>query len=126
MHDHVIQRLFAVGLTVQGLAVAGGNEQSSWKLNQVVADLDDTIRQIRTSIFQLRGHELAGPSLRGAILAVVEQVTPTLAFRPEVRFRGPVDTVVDDRLITEAEAVVREATMLPNMPMPASCRLSCA
>jgi signal transduction histidine kinase len=109
MHDHVIQRLFAIGLTVQGLAVAGGNEQSSWKLNQVVADLDDTIRQIRTSIFQLRGHELAGPSLRGAILAVVEQVTPTLAFRPGVRFRGPVDTVVDDRLITEAEAVVREA-----------------
>ena len=109
LHDHVIQRLFAIGLTVQGLAVAGGNEQQSRKLDQVVADLDDTIRQIRTSIFQLRGHELAGPSLRGAILAVVEQVTPTLAFRPGVRFRGPVDTVVDDRLITEAEAVVREA-----------------
>ena len=109
LHDHVIQRLFAVGLTVQGLAVAGGNEQQSRKLNQVVSDLDDTIRQIRTSIFQLRGHELAGPSLRRAILAVVDQVTPTLAFRPSVRFRGPVDTVVDDRLITEAEAVVREA-----------------
>lgn len=109
LHDHVIQRLFAVGLTVQGLAVAGENEQSNRKLNQVVADLDDTIRQIRTSIFQLRGHESAGPSLRGAILAVVEQVTPALAFRPGVGFRGPVDTVVDDRLITEAEAVVREA-----------------
>jgi signal transduction histidine kinase len=109
LHDHVIQRLFAVGLTVQGLAVAAGNEQSSRKLNQVVVDLDDTIRQIRTSIFQLRGRESAGPSLRAAILAVVEQVTPTLAFRPSVRFRGPVDTVVGDRLITEAEAVVREA-----------------
>jgi signal transduction histidine kinase len=109
LHDHVIQRLFAVGLTVQGLAAAGGNEQERRKLNRIVADLDDTIRQIRTSIFQLRAQS-AGPSLRSAILAVVEQVTPTLDFRPRVQFQGPVDTVVDDHLIAEAEAVVREAT----------------
>jgi signal transduction histidine kinase len=109
LHDHVIQRLFAAGLTLESLLTVIDEERSRNKLNQVVDDLDDTIRQLRTSIFELRVPASHEPGLRSAVLTVADQVRSALGFHPTVRFIGPVDTVVTDRLTAEAEAVVREA-----------------
>ena len=55
LHDHVIQRLFGAGLTVESIASGLGNDARVGRLSQVVDDIDETIRQIRTSIFRLRG-----------------------------------------------------------------------
>jgi signal transduction histidine kinase len=55
LHDHVIQRLFAAGLAVESVAARPGSDETSLRLRRVVTELDETIRQIRTSIFQLRG-----------------------------------------------------------------------
>src|SRR5579859_1917960 len=54
LHDHVIQKLFGAGLAVQSTAVAVGGAPAE-RLAAVVQEIDDTIKQIRTSIFQLRG-----------------------------------------------------------------------
>jgi two-component system, NarL family, sensor histidine kinase DevS len=78
-------------------------------LSYVVAELDDTIRQIRTSIFDLRGASVFGPGLRAALVTVAAQIEPALGFSPTVQFHGPIDTVTSAPLVTEAEAVVREA-----------------
>jgi signal transduction histidine kinase len=110
LHDHVIQRLFAAGLTVQSVASALEPEQPAMRLERVVSDIDETIRQIRTSIFQLRGP--LGPqagTVRAQLLAVVEDVTPLLGFQPRVRFSGPIDEIVPDRVIDDLMAVLREA-----------------
>jgi signal transduction histidine kinase len=109
LHDHVIQRLFAAGLILESLVTVIDEERSHSKLSQVVDDLDDTIRQLRTSIFGLRLPASHEPGLRSAVLTVADQVRAPLGFHPTVRFIGPVDTVVTDRLTAEAEAVVREA-----------------
>ncbi|MDQ1733661.1 MAG: hypothetical protein QOK10_3820 [Pseudonocardiales bacterium] len=110
LHDHVIQRLFAAGLTVQSVASALGSSGPSKRLPGVVDDIDATIRQIRTSIFQLRGP--LGPetgTARKQLLAIAAESTGSIGFEPQIRFSGPVDSVVDDDVLEDLVAVLREA-----------------
>jgi signal transduction histidine kinase len=110
LHDHVIQRLFATGLTAQSVAASLGTDHRAGRLEQVVSDVDETIRQIRTTIFQLRGQ--LGPQLstaRGRLLAVVADVSRPLAFEPRVEFAGPVDSAVPEAVVDDLVAVTREA-----------------
>jgi signal transduction histidine kinase len=108
LHDHVIQRLFAAGLSLQGLA--GGADPSGERIGRVVDEIDETIRQIRTSIFELRGP--LGPmtgSLRAHVLEVVGEVTPLLRVEPRVRLSGPLDSGIGDHAAEDLLAVLREA-----------------
>ncbi|HET8560766.1 MAG TPA: GAF domain-containing protein [Marmoricola sp.] len=107
LHDHVIQQLFAAGLTVQGVAARLPDQGAAARLDEVIADLDDAIRQIRASIFQLRLNESVG--LRATVLAVVADVRKSVGFDPAVRFVGPVDSAADASLTDDVAAVVREA-----------------
>jgi signal transduction histidine kinase len=102
----VIQRLFAAGLNLQSTAgtVDDGAKQ---RLMRTVEELDETIKQIRTTIFAL--HEDSSPSLRGTALAVVDQLTGLLPVRPDIEFAGPLDTIADDAIIADVEAVLRES-----------------
>ena len=110
LHDHVIQKLFAAGLSVQSVAAALGDDPRAERLGRVVADVDDTIRQIRTTIFQLRGPVGRVPAtLRGRLLAVADEASGVLGFAAQTRFSGPVDVMVDDALGEDLAAVVREA-----------------
>ena len=54
LHDHVIQQLFAAGMTVQGVTASLGDGPQAELLDRVVDLVDDAVGQIRTSIFQLR------------------------------------------------------------------------
>ena len=54
LHDHVIQRLFASGLSLQALAATLGPGRATDRVLATVADLDATISQIRTAIFALQ------------------------------------------------------------------------
>lgn len=108
LHDQVIQRLFAAGLSVQSLAALSDDGAIAVRLDRLAADLDDAIVQVRTSIFQLRAGEAGDPGLRAAVLAVVGQLAPVLGFAPAVRFFGPVDTLIHGAVIGEVEAVSRE------------------
>ena len=51
LHDHVIQRLFAAGLSLQALAATLGPGRATDRVMATVGDLDATISQIRTAIF---------------------------------------------------------------------------
>jgi signal transduction histidine kinase len=110
LHDHVIQQLFAVGLSLQGLAaLAADMPEIARPLEDRVDDIDRTIRQIRTSIFQLRGPLLGtGAGLRAGVLQVVAELTQVLGFAPAVTFAGPVDTLTDEELAHDIKACVRE------------------
>lgn len=72
-------------------------------------DIDETIRQIRTSLFQLRG--TLGPhsgAVRARVLAIVAELVPQLGFSPRVNFSGPVDALVSEAVLDDVSAVVRE------------------
>jgi signal transduction histidine kinase len=107
LHDHVIQRLFAAGLSLQGIAATVDNEAVDQRLTRTVDELDDTIRQIRTTIFALQ--EASSRSLRGTALAVVDQLSSLLPVRPDVQLLGPLDTIADEAIIADVEAVLRES-----------------
>ncbi len=110
LHDHVIQRLFVAGLTVQSVASGLSGDRRGERLAQVVGDIDATIRQIRTSIFELRG--ALGPetgTLRTQLVDVAAELTETLGFSPRLRFTGPLDAVVPEPIVEDLLAVVREA-----------------
>ncbi len=111
LHDHVIQRLFAAGLTLQSVLSAQAQAQVvAGKLARVVDDIDDTIRQIRTSIFALHGPSTAGPaSARAQLMSVVDTVSAASTFIPRIKFTGPIDSVVGAELLPDLQAVVREA-----------------
>ena len=110
LHDHVIQRLFAAGLAVQSLAASAVSDTGASRLNAVVDDLDETIRQIRTTIFELRGPLGPQPStVRTQVIGLIDEVAPLLGFNPALRFTGPVDTIVPDDVATDLIAVIREA-----------------
>ena len=108
LHDHVIQRLFATGLSIQAAASMVPNSEVNARLQRSVDDLDETIKQIRTSIFQLRD-AAEESSLRSSVLQVVEQAAAVFGFTPRVRFDGPLDTVAQQGLVDDVQAVVREA-----------------
>lgn len=109
LHDHIIQRLFATGLTLQSLGSTMRDDRSRRKLGSAVAEIDNTIRQLRTSIFQLSLDDGPGAGLRAAVLEVLRQLTPVLGFEPAFDVVGPVDTVTAGELQEQVVAVVREA-----------------
>ena len=110
LHDHVIQELFAIGLSLEGVAAQlGDQERLSSRVRQSVEDIDRTIRRIRTSIFELRGNIVTTTGgLRQRILEVTSELTAPLGFAPHVAFAGLVDMNLDEELTGDVVAVVRE------------------
>ncbi len=109
LHDHVIQRLFATGLTLQSLAVGVGPGASRDRLLSSVAELDATISQIRSSIFRLQQPPQTAPQgLRARLLQVATDEAEALGFEPAVQFSGLLDTLPDD-VAEDLLAVLREA-----------------
>ncbi|MCK9893956.1 GAF domain-containing protein [Frankia sp. AgB32] len=109
LHDHVIQRIFAVALGLQDLAQYESPANAD-RLGGYVEDIDATIKDIRRTIFELRpGPAAARGRVRDVIGKIVRDARPGLGFTPTVRFAGPVDAVVDDALADHLCAVVREA-----------------
>jgi two-component system, NarL family, sensor histidine kinase DevS len=109
LHDHVIQRLFAAGLSLQALAATLGPGRATDRVMSTVSDLDATISQIRTAIFQLQQSSQSNPrTLRARVLDLVGELAPALGFDPAVRFSGLLD-ILPDGISDDLLAVVREA-----------------
>ena len=108
LHDGVIQRLFAIGLSLQGLTVAQAGRAVAGSIGAVVEDIDETIRQVRATIFEL-GSEGRGRGIRAGVVALTEELRPVLGFRVPVDFVGPVDSVLSDEAAEQLMATLREA-----------------
>ncbi|WP_038254021.1 GAF domain-containing protein [Williamsia sp. D3] len=107
LHDHVIQRIFAAGMSLHGTLQRAQSPTVQRRLTETVNDLQDIIQEIRTTIFDLQpdGHE--STRLRQRIHEVIDQQTRDYAGRTFVRMSGPL-SVVEPRLADNAVAVVRE------------------
>lgn len=110
LHDHVIQRLFAVGLSLQSQESRTSDPRMRDRLDQAVQQVDEAIRDLRSSIFDLRSvtGDDRPKNLRRRLLDIaagVGDTGPTVAMRID----GPIDTLVPPPLAQHAEAVIREA-----------------
>ncbi|OBK14372.1 GAF domain-containing sensor histidine kinase [Mycobacterium asiaticum] len=107
LHDHVIQRLFAVGLSLQGTVSRTREPQVRQRLSEAVDDLQAVIQEIRTTIFDLHGAAQGITRLRQRIDTAVGQFAGS-GLRTTVQYIGPL-SVIGTGLADHAEAVVREA-----------------
>lgn len=108
LHDHVIQRLFAIGLALQGTQQRARTPDVQRRLNDTIDDLQDVVQDIRTTIFNLHGGLEGAPQLRQRLHQVIADLTGDSRLRTTVRMSGPLG-VVDPILADHAEAVLREA-----------------
>src|SRR5215468_6255127 len=110
LHDLVIQRLFATGMSLQGATALIGDAEVTQRVEKAVDALDETIRDIRSAIFELQSRGEAKPlPLRGRILGVVEEMTDSLGYPPGLRMAGQLDTRVSEPIAEQMLAALREA-----------------
>src|SRR3954471_12487200 len=110
LHDLVIQRLFATGMSLEGALRGLQPPDKADRVRQAVDDLDTTIKEIRTSIFALQSPAPhSGEAIRSAILAAVNVSAGSLGFDAQVGFDGAVDTLVPASVGEQLVAVLREA-----------------
>lgn len=110
LHDTVIQRLFAVGLSLQGASrMAAENPVLAARIEQAVDDLDATVREVRSAIFELHASRAPGRSVRQAVLTVCAESARALGFEPSIVINGPIDTLVDAPTAEHLVSVLREA-----------------
>ena len=108
LHDRVIQRVFAVGMSLQGAVRLSERDQIVERVNKAVDDLDTTMTEIRTAIFELGDKAIAG-GLRHSVLELTEEMASSLGTRPEVTFNGAIDNAISQRIADSLLAVLREA-----------------
>lgn len=107
LHDHVIQRLFAVGLNLQ--ATAGRLPADiAEAVSRQIAEVDGAIAQIRQSIFSLSVTGATKERVRARVLDVVDRFQGRLEQPISARFAGPVDLVAGAALTDDLVAVVTE------------------
>lgn len=122
LHDSVIQRLFGVGLVLQGMArhhQGTGGVRMDPQLERAIADIDETVQHIRTAIFDLE--DIArGQSVREEIVAEVREAASAFGLDPRLTLRGPIDITVRPPVTEHLVSALREA--LTNVGRHASAR----
>jgi signal transduction histidine kinase len=108
LHDTVIQRLFATGLALQGTVRVISPPEAAARVEAAAGDLDETIRQIRSTIFALQAPRIPGRGLRAEILGLASEAAASLRFEPHLLLDGPVDAAIDDEIGNQLLSVLRE------------------
>ncbi|HET9080776.1 MAG TPA: GAF domain-containing protein [Trebonia sp.] len=110
LHDLVIQRLYATGMSLEGMMPMISRREVSDRVRNAVDAMDDTIRDIRATIFALQSRTQAStPRLRSDIVALVDEMAEMLGFPPSVRLGSGLDSRASGELSEQVLAVLREA-----------------
>jgi signal transduction histidine kinase len=110
LHDLVIQRLYATGMSLEGTMTMITKREVADRVRNAVDAMDDTIRDIRATIFALqsRGRSNA-PRLRAEIVALADEMAGMLGFAPALRLGSGLDSRASGELSDQVIAVLREA-----------------
>lgn len=110
LHDHVIQRLYATGLTLQAVATSLSPADAE-AVTEQIRQIDAAIAQIRQSIFALnRDTATTVVSLRSRVLEIIDRTESQSGdLELQVTFLGPVDLMANAGLTDDIAAVVTEA-----------------
>ena len=109
LHDLVIQRLYATGMSLQGAMPLLTRPEAAGRVSSAVDALDETIRDIRSAIFSLQARGDSRPqSLRAQVLEVVDEMSVPLGFPPSLRLVGPLDETVPSEVGEHLLGALRE------------------
>ena len=107
LHDLVIQRLFATGLQLQGAARLTPHPEGRERIETSVQELDQAIRDIRSTIYELQHANDSTP--RADLNNLIREYVDTLGFHPQIRVIGALDSLVSRTMADQMLAVTREA-----------------
>lgn len=107
LHDTVIQRLFAIAMTLMDAVRLLDRSDVGLRVQRAIDDLDDTVRQIRSTIFALQV-EPGDEALRARLHRVIDRAAEGLGFAVGVRLDGLIDTEVDGEVGENLLAVLEE------------------
>ena len=108
LHDIVIQRLFVIGLRLQGGLNLADNPKLRGRLDQAVEDIDETIRDLRRAVFELGTPNNSG-DVQSQVTEVVNRAAASLKFRPRLAFDGPIRLRTTPEVTKDVVAVLGEA-----------------
>ncbi|WP_260982462.1 GAF domain-containing protein [Arthrobacter sp. U41] len=97
LHDLVIQRLFAAGLSVQSLTRFTKDELATERIRTITGELDEAIRSLRDTIYSLKSSSGETELLSGRIRRVTRSSAKSMPFTPRLTLTGPVDAVTPDK-----------------------------
>ena len=110
LHDLVIQRLYATGMSLEGTMPMITRPEVASRITHAVDAMDETIKDIRATIFALQARDsAAGPDLRAGIVALVEEMTPMLGFDPSLRLGAGLGAEISPEVAEQVLAALREA-----------------
>jgi signal transduction histidine kinase len=112
LHDSIVQRVFATGLSLQGAArmIHGDPDAAVRRVTAAVDELDLTVQHIRSAIFGLESApRRAAGGLRQRVLDLAAEAAGMLGFEPAVLFEGDVDAAARELVAADLLAVLREA-----------------
>ena len=110
LHDLVIQRLYATGMSLESTMSMITRPEVASRVTNAVDAMDETIKDIRATIFALQTPETpGGPDLRGDIVSLVEEMTDMLGFDPSLRLGVGLGGQLGPELAEEVLATLREA-----------------
>lgn len=106
LHDKVIQRLFATGMSLQALGPRVVDPDGARRLDEAIDELDLTIREIRNTIFALHAPT---SGLQAELTALIADLRERLAVPIDFHVEGPLELVVPSAVAEHLAPVVREA-----------------
>jgi signal transduction histidine kinase len=110
LHDLVIQRLYATGMSLEGTMTMITKREVADRVRNAVDAMDDTIRDIRGTIFALQSRGRASaPRLRAEIVALADEMAEMLGLAPALRLGSGLDSRASGELSEQVIAVLREA-----------------
>ena len=89
LHDLVIQRLFAAGLSVQSLTRFTKEDLALERIRNITGELDEAIRSLRDTIYSLKSNSGETELLSGRIRRVTRSSSKSMPFPPRLTITGP-------------------------------------
>jgi two-component system sensor histidine kinase DevS len=96
LHDLVIQRLFAAGLSVQSLNRFTKEDLALERIRAITGELDEAIRSLRDTIYSLKTGSGDTELLSGRLRRVTRSAAKAIPFAPALTISGPVDSLLPD------------------------------
>ena len=108
LHDTVIQRLFGVGLNLQMTLPVMVNEQAKARLNQALDELNETIHDIRTTIFEIDQDRATEDTLRQRATALTSEVGNRLGVQAHLSMVSGLSEQVNEHCAHHTIQALRE------------------
>jgi signal transduction histidine kinase len=108
LHDTVVQRLFGVGLALQ-MTLSGTIEDSvRERINKSLDELDETIREIRTTIFEIDQEHPGSESMRARIMVLIDEVRTRLGVDVQLKMEPELEFEIGPHCAQHALQALRE------------------